>query len=194
MREVCLTNNWVSHGIAIALQVLFITIFLTLFFFFYVVNVEKSEFKKQMNMVVNKLMANPELSGIIPKHAPLDELFIAINGALDLAQEKITYSVQSAIKEVIERNKKTRNRSIHTLLILSAFVIIIILSLMVIGFCMPISDHITNGLIAVFFVAITEFIFLTIVAKQYWSTDPNRIQRELGRAIKKYIKNRKNQK
>ena len=46
-------------------------------------------------------------------------------------------------------------------------------------------------MIIVIAVGITEFAFLEIIAKNYISTDPNKIKRELADSIRKWIKTNK---
>ena len=66
--------------------------------------------------------------------------------------------------------------------------IILILTLLIIGFCIPVYKDIKEALIVVFFVALTELIFLRLIASRYISVNPQEIQKELGIAIKKWIK------
>ena len=48
-----------------------------------------------------------------------------------------------------------------------------------------------TAMIIVIAVGITEFAFLEIIAKNYISTDPNKIKRELADSIRKWIKTNK---
>ena len=52
---------------------------------------------------------------------------------------------------------------------------------------MPIVQQIKEALIVVFFVALTELLFLQIVAKNYISADPNKVKAVIASAIKEWL-------
>ena len=52
----CINNNWVKYIFSILFQVILIFTFLTIFFFVYVVKVEKEQFKGQINLIVDDIL------------------------------------------------------------------------------------------------------------------------------------------
>jgi hypothetical protein len=52
--------------------------------------------------------------------------------------------------------------------------------------------QIKEAIIVVFFVALTELVFLEIVAKNYISANPNKIKAEVAQAIKEWLKDNPN--
>lgn len=186
-----LKNKWVNNGIAIAIQVSLIFAFLTIFFFTYVSRVEKEEFGKQMNIIVDNIMkdVNDDIHNILFNQTVLsnDDIFILINGIIDVSEKKVNISSKQAIEDVIKQNNEVKKNSIKSLGNVMGVVMLVSLILLILGFCLPILQNFKEALIAVFFVALTELTFLTFITKRFISADPNRVKRNLGDAIQKWI-------
>jgi len=69
--------------------------------------------------------------------------------------------------------------------------VVVSVFMLVIGYCLPVQHQTLEALWVVLFVALTEFTFLQVVAKNYKSADPNKVKRVLGSAITKWIKKNK---
>jgi ascorbate-specific PTS system EIIC-type component UlaA len=59
---------------------------------------------------------------------------------------------------------------------------------MLTGHCVPFQLHAKEVITVVFFVAITEIIFLNVITKKYWSVNPSQVRRQLGESMKRWIK------
>jgi hypothetical protein len=180
--------------IAIAMQVSFIFAFLTVFFFLYVQKVEKEEFKKQIDIIVDNL--SNDISAQIPnliknKGVDIDsnDSAIIINGIIDVIQEKMSKTPTKS--SVVEQNHHVKLTALRSLSAVFALVIGVSLLIILLGFCIPVSDQVKESMLIVIFVGITELTFLQLIAKNYISASPNRIKRELASAIQNWIKNNK---
>ena len=193
MAKTCnIDNVWIGDFLAIIIQVLFIFVFLTFFFFFYVIKVEKEEVNRQMNLTVDNIMGDiiHQLPELITKQTNFkkDDVILLINGILAIAEEKVSMESRKSVQDITNQNKLTRTKAFDYLKISSGFIVIISLTLFIIGFCIPFSSHLKDALIAVFFVGLTEFIFLTFIASKYISADPNAVRREIGKSVQDWIK------
>lgn len=196
MTDVCKTNKWIMGGISIAIQVTFIFAFLTVFFFVYVTEVEKEEFRTQMNLIVDNIMkdVNNDLPSLINKQEYLSkaDAAVVINGIIDVLQEKIYIDSKSTSATVLKQNHSVKMKAFKYL---SAIVTVIVVSaviILLIGFCVPIIYQIKEAMLVVIFVGLTELTFLQVIAKNFVSADPNKVKRSLGEAIQQWIKvNRK---
>lgn len=190
MFKTCRTNHWVVEGTAIAIQVTFVFIFLTMFFFLYVQSVEREEFQKQLNIIVDDISndLSSEWSTIINSKDPninKEDVSIIVNGIIDVLQQKMSGKTNSRITEQNHKVKLTALKSLTTVTVIIVSLAVLVLF---IGFCMPIADQIKESMLVVIFVGITEFAFLQLIAKNYISASPNRVKRELAQAIQNWIK------
>jgi hypothetical protein len=179
-----------SQIVFIVLQIILIFIFLTLFFFLYVTNIEKQEFATQLDIIVDDLLQDVDFSKLVPQSITPSDAILLIDGSLDVIINKVTQESTAENKIISKKNK---------LLILNIFIIILSLIIIVIsfiffslykGYNIPFFKHIKDGLISVLFVAITELFFLQIITKNYISAQPNHIRNTLSNAIINYVQNR----
>lgn len=184
-------NKWVNRAFAIISQVFLIFLFLTIFFFLYVVVVEKDVFQSQINLIVDDVMKDIQIKDILPPEVLTNKeaLIMVSNGALAIAREKLE---QTSDAQKIDRDNKNLIEHTGKILMLSAGAVIIMsLILLMIGFCLPLKQQIKESLVVVIFIAITEFIFLNFVVKKYISADPNKVKTLIAQAIHNYIQHRK---
>lgn len=187
----CENNNFsnIFHIFAILMQVLIAFIFLTLFFFNYVVVVEKHEFKKQVEFIVDNVYQDVnkiynDITKDIP-NLPVDILPI-INTLID------SNKTEEVINEdILNSNNKIKNKSYNIIFIS----IIVMLSLYIIFVltkkCIPpVVKHFSNGVIIVIFIGIVELCFLTFFSANYISADPNKVRKHIGEALHEYINSR----
>lgn len=184
-------NKLASKGITIAMQVSLIFAFLTIFFFTYVSSVEKEEFGKQMDLIVDNIMedVNDDIHNLIFNQTILskDDIFIVVNGIIDVSEEKVNMSSKQAVEDIISQNNEVKKNAIKSLSTVMGIVVLVSIILLILGFCLPILKNLREALISVFFVALTELTFLTFITKRFISADPNRVKRNLGDAIQKWI-------
>ena len=195
MGSACKTNNWVTEGIFGGIQVTFIFAFLTVFFFVYVSEVEKEEFQKQLNLVVDNIMKDIEddLPNILKKQDILGakDAVVIINGVLDTLEEKIAMDAKSSVQEILKQNYGVKIKALKALSAVILLMVVIVIAVLLLGFCVPLSDQIKESMIVVVFVGITELVFLEVVASHYISANPNKIKRALGQSIQKWVEKHK---
>ena len=180
-------NPIVNKIFYVLLQVLFIFVFLTIFFFTYVHSTEKASFKTQMNIVVDDLSLDMNVKPLVPKGQE-DIATILISGAFDLAKKNAMKSTAEDDKRIKEQNNKIMKKAFLWAGISIGVLLVIALSLYLSGHCLQFHIHIKDALIVVFFVAMTELTFLLVVTREYWSVDPSAVRQTLGDAIQDYIK------
>jgi hypothetical protein len=163
-------------------------IFLTVFFFTYVKLIEKQSFVNQINLVVDDLATDQDFNKLKPPEGSTkDALLIVINGSLDLAKQKSIKQSQKADTNISKQNEKTLRKAVKWVIIASILVIVIIITIKIFKVCLPISTHIKDSLVTLFFIALTEFLFLTIITSKYWSINRQQVRKDLGESIHKYI-------
>ena len=197
MSRVCKSNVWLIDGFALAFQVVLVFAFLTIFFFVYVIKVEKEEFESQMSFVVDEILTNDIEKELFTKN-PLGksiskvELVALISGIIDGVEFQAAQDAKSGVKDVNKQNEGVRVTAFTSLGIVVASLIVITSIMLVIGYCLPVRHQTIEALWVVLFVALTELAFLQLVAKNYISADPNKIKRTLGKAVTDWItKNKK---
>lgn len=191
MSNLCRKNRFIYPGATILIQTCFLFIFLTIFFFIYVVKVEQGEFEDQINLTMDTLMdeISDDFNKITRGKNPLEttDSAVLVSGLIDQIENKITKASESGIKSVIEQNKNTKRFSLISLGIVIGFVVICITVLYLFGFCIPIVPNFKEGILIIIFVGITEIAFLHIIAKRYISASPSKVKQSFGQAIQKWI-------
>lgn len=160
----------------IALGVVFIASFLCVFFFTYAAKVEEQIVKNQVNYLVSNLSQNIHL---LPKSTRSElKSMISSRQLPDLSEED---------EEVSKSNTKLMIKTLTFIGILLLIVIIIVFVLSRIynfGFM----NLLKINSITLFFVALTEFCFLTFVASNYISADTNTVRRSVITSVQKLDK------
>ena len=194
MARTCKQNTWLKDGFALAFQVVFIFAFLTLFFFLYVVKVEKAEFEGQMNFIVDELMSK-DIEGQLSKLHPagISDLDLAtiINGAIDVVEFRAGLGAEGSVKDVLEQNNTVRGQALRTMSIVVGTMVVVSGLTVVVGYCIPLRHQVIEALWIIVFVGLTELVFLQVIAKNYISADPNKVKRLLGATVEKWVKDRK---
>jgi hypothetical protein len=194
MSRVCNNNAMIIDGFSLAFQIVFVFAFLTIFFFVYVVKVEKDEFEEQMNYVVDNILTEnieKELLGPINQSNTQSEMVAMVSGLIDMVEFQESMGSNAEIKNINDNNSSIMTTAFKNLSIVVGVLILMSLGMLVIGYCLPVHHQTMEALWIVLFVALTEFTFLQVVAKNYKSADPNKVKRVLGSAITKWIKEHK---
>ena len=179
MNRVCKSNVWIVDGFSLAFQVVFIFAFLTIFFFVYVVKVEKAQFEDQMNYVIDSILTKDiekELLGPVQNTIPQEQLVALIAGIIDGVDYKAEKDAASGVKSVNIQNASVRSTAFKTLGIVVGALILVSVTMLIIGYCLPVRHQTMEALWVVLFVALTEFTFLQVVASRYKSADPNKVK------------------
>jgi hypothetical protein len=191
---ICSKNNkYVKHTFDIIFQITLITIFLTVFFFSYVSNVEKNEFTSQINFTVNQIITDDEMRMLIPQNLTekqKEDLSIVISGALEAAKRKSVISLQSSIDDVNKTNSIIKTNSYKLIGYIVTGVVVLCLIVLTLGYCLPnLINQFNQAVFVVFFIGLTELLFLNLITKKYISANPNKIKATIASAIKEWIKN-----
>lgn len=191
-KEKCqIYSKWVNRAFSIAVQVFLIFCFLSLFFFLYVVVVEKEVFEEQVNLIVDDIMKDIDLQKILPPVAKdkKEELLLLSSGILAVIEEKIRQESGDP-HHITQNNNALIDSTGKVIIYFAGGVVVISVALMVLGFCLPVTQQLIESLVAVFFVALTEFVFLNVVVRNYISASPNQVRRLVAIAIQKYVAHR----
>jgi hypothetical protein len=190
MSKICDQNLLFNNGFTIIFQVVFIFAFLTIFFFAYVVAVEKNEFEIQINLVIDNIFNRNAIKNIIPKG--IDGLSsenedIIFSGFLDVLDDKINISSKKSVADVNKTNSSTRKKAFIILGVVFVLLIILIIILLMSGFCISIKYETKEALWIILFIGLTELAFLSFIAKSYISADPNSVKRSVATSIQEWI-------
>ena len=185
-------KNLFIYGVSIFVQTMFVFGFLVIFYFLYVINVEKKDFGEQMDIIVDDLSKNigDNLPNIISKDtSKYPDYDIIISGIIDTIEEKITKDSTDQINQVIQNNNKIRNSLLKLILLIFSVILIIFI---VFRKTLPYYSITKEAVIVVIFIGITEFIFLSFISSKYISADPNKVKYALATAVHEWIlKNKK---
>ena len=191
----CKTNNWITNGSAISIQIMFVFAFLTVFFFVFVQKVEKEEFVSQMNIIVDDIMEDigQEFSNLVKEKSIFntdnEDSLIIISGIIDLVQDKISLEAKNDIEYVLENNHQVKLKAFKSLMSFITIIVVLITILFLFGFCIPIQYQIKEAMLIVIFVGLTELAFLKVITQNYISASPNKVKRSFAQAIQTWINN-----
>ena len=159
-------NKVITYTFTILFQVILLFAFLIIFYFNYVNKVERDSFIKQIQSAVDVLTGNLETK--LPK-GDYTSIIAIINNEIKNIKASSNHT------QIDTKNKQLENTSFEIMLsIIAGFSVFV--SIVTFGhYCLPLLSTATEGILSLCFVALTEFIFLQIVAKQYISADPNKI-------------------
>jgi hypothetical protein len=184
----CLPDSSITNRIfGIFLQVMLIFVFLTLFFFTYVGAVEKDAFKLQMNIVVDDLSDDMNVRQFVAPGQE-DTATVIMDGSLEVARRHAMSETKKEDKKINDQNATIRNKALKFIAIAGGLLVVVVIILVSTGHCVPFHLHTKEALIVVFFVALTEILFLNIITKKYWSVNPSDVRHQLGESMKGWIK------
>lgn len=181
-------NNTVYYGLSIFIQVIFVFSFLVLFYFLYVIDVERKDFEDQINLLVDNLFSGVkdqvnEIIKVNPEKISKDDFELLVYGIIDTLEEKISIDSKDTIKQINASNDKLKNNVYKILIGIMVLCVIIIIFLQ----CYPVATILKESVITVFFIAMVELVFLTFISGKYISADPNKVKMLLGTSIKEWI-------
>ena len=181
-------SNVIHSSLEVFIQVVFVFSFLVLFYFYYVVGVEKKDFQEQIDLITDDLMKDikVQIDTIVESDInkiPREDFNTLLFGMIDVLEEKINASSKDAVKTINENNNKLKNKVVFALSIVMCVCILV----MIIFNCYPIFTILKESIITVFFIAMVELVFLTCISGKYISADPNKIKNIIGTSIQKWI-------
>jgi hypothetical protein len=167
------------------IRITFIFTFLTLFFFFYVIQTERNGFINQINIIVDDLLSNISSSNIINnQNIDQNNLKLLSDTIINSLEEKINIKLQSRVNQIDIDNDKIRHKAFTCLGILWAIFVFIIVST---GLNYNIITIIKYSLLILSIVILIKILFMYFISSKYISEDPNKIKEQIGISIKEWI-------
>jgi hypothetical protein len=165
-------------------------IFLTIFFFSYVSNIEKEEYQYQLEKIVDDFFKE---INIIPVPEDKKEIFkIIFYGTVDEAEDDIEDQTKETSELIDQLNRKIIQQSY---IIVSIYVIMSIIFLYILhkfGDRFSMVNNFKEGFFILFFIFIVEIVFLNVIAKNYIASNLNVVKQIVATVVIEYINNRKN--
>lgn len=185
-----MSNSYINIFCNVILQVSIIFAFLTLFFFSYVINVEKEEFEQQINFIVDNIYKRYQdsFNNIYKQRNEENRNYIKllIYGMIDIEQEKLKKDSIKENEEIKKENQKIYQDSMYYVKLFLVISIVIIIGLTYL-YDLSIKNYIYEAFILLFFIFIVEFVFLNIIVKKYITANPNSIKNKIASSIIQYI-------
>ncbi len=153
----------------ILFNIIFISVFIGIFFFTYAKHVEENIAKKQGELLANNLSSNLKFLSKDTKNLNIPKP--------DLSNED---------DNIATNNQKLQNQAFFMLglTFITGLIIIIIICKM---FNVSFWSYLRSNLIILFFIALCEYLFLTFIASNYISVDPNYLKYRLLSTVKDKI-------
>jgi hypothetical protein len=176
-------SPWVAEGTKIFMQIFFVVSFLSLFFFLYVVKVERDQFEDQVNLIVDNILSDLKTNAakIIRSTTQRQDLGKKLE---DLVKDwKIPHR---EFVKIEENNKILMTKTKKIVISFAVILLALVVSLFVLHFCLHLTRGFIENLIVLLFIGLTEFAFLTIVASRYIAADPNQVKYTILNSIEEY--------
>lgn len=167
--ETCLLGKG-NHTVNLLLGILLFGSFLSIFYFFYVVRVEKKIFITQIEKVVDEMI--PLKLPLLPPET--------------IAKIKAEIVSSSSYPEIEAKNAKLLDQTKSMVLKGAALVAGIIILLKLIGSCMNLKVDLLENLILLAGVALVEFTFISLIPTHYTIASADVIQRMVLEKISAY--------
>ena len=165
-------SYWLDEFLKIFMQVFFVVTFLSLFFFLYVVKIEKEIFVDQIDFVVDDLYSNfnTDMNEIIPpEYQPYfkKQIYNYVNNIQIPSEDD--QSIQDQNNQVLEQTQQV-------VVVIGVVLFSIVVALIVLRFCTDLSHQLIENIIVLFFMGMSEFAFLNLVTKNYIASNPNHVK------------------
>ena len=173
-----------NETLKVFMQVFFVVTFLSLFFFLYVVKIEKEIFKDQINIIVDTLFdeLQNDMNIILPSRIQSilkQEMLEYMNG---ITIESNSYD------DIREQNDSVITTTKNLVFVFATIFGACLFSIYMLRFCVDMSHHLFENLLALAAIAITEFFFLNMVSKKYIAANPNHIKLYFAQRVKYYAR------
>ena len=167
----------------VVLQVLLVFCCLTIFYYNYVISVEKTDVATQLDIVVARLLGDKS------QYAFLNDSKVQSRGALEGIKEKQIIDMIDSTQNVQKSNQQLQNQSITLLWQIIGFLLAVVALVWVFIGCVNIKQELKEGAIMCVFIILTEFIFLNSISKNYISADPNHMMRTVCETLIQKLSN-----
>ena len=172
-------NKILVYIFSIFSQITLIFTFLIIFYFNYVELVEKKTFLHQIDQVLDELVK--PIRSKIPKS---NEVKLGIDAlVVDIKTEN-----SKSDKTTKQNNQNLAKISMNMVYGCIGGFLIYTLIITLTKNCLPLKSVLLESVIALLFIALTEYLFLQIVIANYKSADPNYVKRTIAKAIETFAK------
>ena len=160
----------------ILLNIIFILIFTTLFFFIYITKIENEIFKKEIDLIIKDIVSDIKI--IIPQDI------------IDFGKKNIHYNNKNNFI-YLDKDFENNNINIFNNACYSMLIFIIIGFVIIYNFYTKsdISNILINNIIILFFVFLLEYIFLKYILNNYNFVNTNFIKLTILQLFDEYKKN-----
>lgn len=153
----------------IILNVTIISSFIGVFFFTYAATVEK-EILEDQSKYIAETMANKV------------KIFLPEDVKQEIVNDLEEPDLSKEDKDAEESNKELRNKA---LIVLGVLFIVGILATIIVSKIGNVGFHIVKeAIIILFFVGLTEFLFLNIITRNYKVADPNFVTKQMLKSVR----------
>ena len=176
MRYCHVQNKKIAYSFTVSLQVLLIFIFLIIFYFSYILHVEKEAFENQINFVIEDL--TKDFKYYIPNLKHKEKILSKLNEEISKLDKKTPSNIT-----IDKKNKWYKTISIDIAISFLVGLVVYFLILTMFNYCLPVTYTLYESIFTIAFVALTEYAFLQLVTKKYIATDPNEIKYNIAKII-----------
>ena len=173
-------SPFVNELVKIFMQIFFVVAFLALFFFLYVVNVEKEIFESQINYLVDNIFNELSFTSNVILTTPMKS---------EINKEMLNYinSFQvtgNSYNDIRAENEQVINNTVNIVICFALLFIACLFSLYALHVCIDIPRHVVENLIVLGMVGLTEYLFLNLVTRNYMAADPNHVKLYFAEQLK----------
>ena len=174
-------NKTLVYIFGIFSQITIIFTFLIIFYFNYVELVEKKTFLNQIDHVLDELV-KPIRSQMYKLHTIKPQ----IDHEIDSLIGKIKTDNSTSNKATDKNNRNLAHISLNMVLGCIGGFLLYTLVVTLTKNCLPMKSIFKESIIALLFIALTEYLFLQIVVANYQSADPNYVKRTIAQEVQAF--------
>ena len=178
-----------NESLKVFMQVFFVVTFLSLFFFLYVVKVEKEIFDDQINVVVDSLFNELQLSAnlIVPKlvQAELKQEALAY-------MQTVTLESSHSYDDIRQQNDDVINTTKNVIIVFATILGACVVAIYLLRFCVSMTHHLLENMLALGAIALTEYLFLNLVTRNYIAANPNHVKFYVAQRVQSYAQKKIN--
>lgn len=169
-------DTTMSEFFKIMIQVFMMFTFLSLFFFLFVVKVEREEFNHQIKFITQNLVdeLGQELKPYFPEPQPFLQELCKI-----LTQIYNNTTIDPQSHSIQQHNQEIINHTVQLVVKVGLVLITAMLCTVIFKYALHLKQHFWENFMVLVSLGLVELIFLETVTKNYISADPNFVKKTL---------------
>lgn len=182
-RYSCLfVSPFLNELLKIFIQVFLVVTFLSLFFFLYVVKVEKEIFQSQIDTVVDSIFTDLQhaLQFLTPGIAQ-KQMNVYVSSYLD--NVKIN---TGNVSQINAQNEEVITRTKNVVFVFALILFACVFVVFILRFCVDMMHSIAANLVVLACIAVTEYLFLNLVSRNYIAANPNHVKLYFATQVQAY--------